>query len=73
MKNLLNLGTALNKAEQKVVFGGNPPNRLKHEGDDGGCSYEHRDVCTNGTPCDPFDPDSCGVMSAGCGHWVMVC
>nr|WP_321236346.1 hypothetical protein [uncultured Psychroserpens sp.] len=38
MKNLLNLGTALNRTEQKAVFGGNQPARLKREGD---CDYNH--------------------------------
>ncbi|WP_282044187.1 hypothetical protein [Winogradskyella flava] len=78
MKNLLNLGKALNKAEQKQVFGGTR-HYLTHAGDEsgGGCSYEHHDVCTDGTSCDPFDFDACRDpftgASAGCGHWVKVC
>ena len=71
MKNLLNLGKALNKAEQKNVFGGTEP--LRREGDNEDCNYEHHDVCSDGSPCDPWDSNSCGAMSSGCGHWVVVC
>ncbi|WP_299526048.1 hypothetical protein [Winogradskyella sp.] len=44
MKNLLNLGKALNRAEQKQVFGGDGPNRLRRE--DGICSdYYYAEPC----------------------------
>ena len=70
MKNLLKLGKALNKAEQKNVFGGTEPLRnARNEGSGSGCSYDHRDVCLDGSPCSPGDFCS----GHGCGHWVMVC
>ena len=64
MKNLLNLGKALNKAEQKAVFGGTP---LTHACDDivGDlcCHY----VQTHVTPCPTVVVNS-PVYSGGC--WV---
>ncbi|MBC2846537.1 hypothetical protein [Winogradskyella flava] len=74
MKNLLNLGKALDKAEQKQVFGGGKAyiTHASNEGSGSGCSYEHHDVCANGSPCDSGDFNACGPYD-GCGHWVMVC
>ncbi|MCD2260448.1 hypothetical protein [Psychroserpens luteolus] len=61
MKNLLNLGKALNKAQQKAIFGGTP---FTHVCDnvmgDQCCHY----VQTHVTPC----PTPGSVLDSGC--WV---
>ncbi|MDG5492533.1 hypothetical protein [Psychroserpens sp. SPM9] len=60
MKNLLNLGTALNRAEQKSILGGTP---IRHACDDvpgDQCCYTN---LVHITPC-PFG----GASDSGC--WV---
>ncbi|CAM1366200.1 hypothetical protein [Tenacibaculum xiamenense] len=71
MKNLLKLGTALNKTRQKEIHGGV---HLIHVGDDGaGCYMEHMDRCPDGSTCDPFSSDWTTCNGSGCGHWFKVC
>lgn len=70
MKNLLNLGKALNKAEQKSVFGGFTP--LTHNcGDQVGdecCHYELAHV----TPC-PTVVETSPIYEGGCWAKKKVC
>jgi|AntAceMinimDraft_5_1070358.scaffolds.fasta_scaffold411231_1 hypothetical protein len=64
-KQILNIGKALSRVEQKQVFGGN----LQHEGGDNGgnckvCSTNSD--CASGVCMSVSGPD-CGHYSCGCG------
>ncbi|WP_299526051.1 hypothetical protein [Winogradskyella sp.] len=65
MKNLLNLGKALNKAEQKQVFGGEP-NRLRKADSDCGKYQEHITPCPTVVPWSPIYEGGCWVIVSTC-------
>ncbi|MBC2846536.1 hypothetical protein [Winogradskyella flava] len=63
MKNLLNLGKALNKAEQKQVFGGGGARLTKDCGEQ--CECQTNSDCSGfGLPAG-YEPIDC--MQVGCG------
>jgi len=64
MKNLLNLGKALNKAEQKAVFGGGKA-YLTHARDEDECTYDY----DYHIPCPIFTSNSDG----GCWATIVTC
>ena len=59
MKNLLNLGKALNKTEQKEVFGGRRPVGIS----DGDCNQQQQSQI----PCNPWGNSSECELDAVCG------
>lgn len=61
MKNLLNLGKVLNKAEQKEVFGGRRPVGIS----DG--------QCINGGSCNPYGDSSECEFDSYCQGGVCTC
>ncbi|MFK7832994.1 MAG: hypothetical protein AB8B52_06940 [Winogradskyella sp.] len=67
MKNLMNFGKALNKAEQKQVFGGFGPNRLTKA--DGGACYSQ--VYLEECPDEPGFPDRSNDDGSNSGCWAL--
>jgi hypothetical protein len=61
-KSILNIGKALSRAEQKLVFGGSGPCRDSYPNQGTGCKCQRNDQCSSG---------NCG--SSGGGNWWGEC